>query len=172
MMVAKGEISFEVLACVECGVLFGLTVEHARMLRKSGKGFRCLNGHTQYFTPPAELTPTRDELLKEVQTLKADLASAKHRAEQAEARAMQMLAAADQQNVTGKEPVIDPNPAPSRAGETRRVACKHCGKKYAAFGACTERHLKLSHNITGDDATDFMRHFTAAPARPATETKQ
>ena len=43
-----------VSACVECGVLFGITKNHEAQLRKSGNDFYCPNGHILFFSESCE----------------------------------------------------------------------------------------------------------------------
>jgi hypothetical protein len=60
--------------CFHCGVEFGLSEGHERMLRRSNANFYCPNGHPLMFS---KKTSEVDELRAEVKTLKEQAAKDK-----------------------------------------------------------------------------------------------
>ena len=72
--------------CCVCGIEFGLADDVRDAFRRTGKRFRCPNGHRLYFPQapsPAATAPTAAEVKK----LKRQLVQAAHDREQAEAAA-------------------------------------------------------------------------------------
>jgi seryl-tRNA synthetase len=79
----KDDEAFNKVTCCSCGILFGFPKRIEKEWRRNEKGFNCPNGHPLIWTKAAA-----DEQ-KEVDKLKAEVASLKTKLESAQAKADQ-----------------------------------------------------------------------------------
>ena len=84
----RATVRLELHVCPVCGLVFALPDYYVQERQHDGADYHCPNGCTlAYDADPDDDGPTSGELQAEIARLKGQLVDARHRAEQAEAKA-------------------------------------------------------------------------------------
>ena len=59
--------TLSIITCPDCGVSYGLDIEHKAQLRETGGSFWCPNGHSQYFERQPTKVQKLSKRLEEIQ---------------------------------------------------------------------------------------------------------
>lgn len=135
MLTISTEVKMRTEECCNCGVLFAITEETYKRLRKSQEWFYCPNGHSQHYVGKTEVQKLREQL-------EAARETARSHAERAD-RAHRRAEEADRSRAAYKGQVT------KLKNRAKAGVCPCCNRTFQNLA----RHMASKHpDFTGDDS--------------------